>query len=54
MREEDVRARMANQVSRQDRLAKADHVIDNSGTVEDLAARVADLWPRLAAAGSGG
>ena len=32
MREEDVRARIAKQVSREDRLAKADHVIDNSGT----------------------
>jgi dephospho-CoA kinase len=54
MREEDARARMANQVSREDRLAKADHVIDNSGSLDDLTARVAELWPRLAAVGSEG
>jgi dephospho-CoA kinase len=54
MREEDARARMANQASREDRLAKADHVIDNSGSLEELAALVAELWPRLAAVGSEG
>ena len=51
MRAEDARARMANQVPREDRLAKADLVIDNSGTVEDLATRVDELWPRLLALG---
>ncbi len=35
--EEDARARISRQVSREDRLAKADRVLDNSGTVEDLA-----------------
>jgi len=49
MREDDARARMANQVSRQDRLAKADLVIDNSGSVEQLATRVDELWSRLVA-----
>lgn len=47
MREEDARARMARQVSRQERLAKADVVIDNSGTLEDLEQEVERLWPRL-------
>jgi dephospho-CoA kinase len=47
MREADVRARMANQVRREDRLAKADVVIDNSGTLEQLEARVEEAWPRL-------
>lgn len=47
MREADVRARMARQASRPDRLARADHVIDNSGTLEQLAAQVEALWPRL-------
>lgn len=42
--EADVRARMARQVSRQERLAKADLVIDNSGSVEDLRAQVAKAW----------
>ena len=32
MREADARARMASQVPREERLAKADLVIDNSGT----------------------
>lgn len=42
--EEDARARMSRQASRADRLAIADFVIDNSGTREDLAAHVDDLW----------
>jgi dephospho-CoA kinase len=52
MREDDVRARMASQASREDRLARADVVIDNSGTLEDLARQVDAVWPRLVALGS--
>ena len=52
MREADVRARMARQVSREERLAKADLVIDNSGTLEDLATLIDELWPRLLALGA--
>jgi len=44
MREEDVRARMARQASREQRLARADRVIDNSGTLDDLRAQVDDAW----------
>ena len=44
MDEADARARIANQVSREDRVAKADFVIDNGGTEADLDARVDDLW----------
>jgi dephospho-CoA kinase len=44
MREEDVRARMSRQAGREERLARADRVIDNSGTPDDLAAAVADAW----------
>ena len=51
MREADARARMANQVPREDRVAKADLVIDNSGTQEDLAATIDELWPKLLALG---
>ena len=47
--EEDARSRMARQVSRDDRLAKADVVIDNSGTLEDLRAQVDRLWERIEA-----
>ncbi|HLT69530.1 MAG TPA: dephospho-CoA kinase [Acidimicrobiales bacterium] len=44
MREADVRARMARQASREERLARADHVIDNSGTLDDLAREVEEAW----------
>jgi dephospho-CoA kinase len=44
MTEADARARMANQVSRAERLAVADEVIDNSGSRDDLAARVDEVW----------
>ena len=42
--EGDARARMANQASRQDRLAVADHVIDNSGDLPSLEARLDACW----------
>ncbi|MDX6232083.1 MAG: dephospho-CoA kinase [Nocardioidaceae bacterium] len=44
MREDDARARIARQASREERLARADVVIDNSGTREQLATRVAEVW----------
>jgi dephospho-CoA kinase len=44
MREGDVRARMARQASRSERVARADRVIDNSGTPDDLAEQVAGAW----------
>jgi dephospho-CoA kinase len=44
MREDDVRARMANQASRDERLARADRVIDNSGSLADLERQVDDAW----------
>jgi dephospho-CoA kinase len=47
--EADARARMARQASRQERLAKADVVIDNSGSVDDLVPQVDDLWSRIEA-----
>ena len=52
MREHDVRARMARQVSREERLHKADLVVDNSGSLDDLKARVDELWPQLLALGA--
>lgn len=47
---EQARARMAAQASRGDRLAIADLVVDNSGTLADLDARVGELWAAITAA----
>jgi dephospho-CoA kinase len=53
--EADARARVARQASREERVAKADVVIDNSGTVADLEAQTDAAWrwiERLAATAS--
>lgn len=50
--EDDARARVSSQASRADRLAVADHVIDNGGALIDLPAQVEDLWTRLMADGA--
>ena len=47
MDEADARRRMAAQLSRADRLAAADLVIDNSGPVEALEPQVAEVWSRI-------
>lgn len=44
---EHVRARMTAQATRQQRLAIADHVVDNSGDRDQLAQQVARLWTEL-------
>ncbi|MBB5964729.1 dephospho-CoA kinase [Planomonospora venezuelensis] len=49
MTEQDARARIAAQAAREDRLAVADVVIPNEGSLEDLDARVDDLWAELSA-----
>lgn len=43
-RAEDARARMARQAPREERLAKADLVIDNGGSLQDLEVEVARAW----------
>ena len=56
MAPDQARARMAAQASREQRLAVAGIVIDNSGSLEDLDRRVAEVWAYLqccAAAGKG-
>jgi dephospho-CoA kinase len=44
---EQARARMAAQASREQRLAVADIVIDNSGSLDDLDRRVGEIWADL-------
>jgi dephospho-CoA kinase len=51
MEAEDARNRVASQMSRDDRVARADHVIDNSGDHERLAEHVDALWSKLSDAG---
>ena len=46
---DEAMARLAAQASRDDRLAVADHVVDNTGTPAELEASVDALWRRLAA-----
>jgi dephospho-CoA kinase len=47
MAEADARARIAAQATREQRLAIADIVIDNSGSRDELVARVAEVWADL-------
>lgn len=47
MDETDARNRIASQMAREDRLARATHVIDNSGDLDHLRAQVDDLWQEL-------
>lgn len=44
---EEAQARINAQASREDRLAVATYVIDNTGTVADLRARVDEVWQEL-------
>ena len=47
MSREDAEARVAAQASRDDRLAIATHVIDNTGSLEDLRRRVNEVYREL-------
>ena len=47
MDEADARARMAAQLSPEDRRTAADFIVDNSGSEADLGAEVAQLWHLL-------
>jgi dephospho-CoA kinase len=44
---EEAESRIAAQASREERLAVATHVIDNNGTLEELRARVAEVYAAL-------
>ncbi|RLE25151.1 MAG: dephospho-CoA kinase [Actinobacteria bacterium] len=47
MEEDDARARITSQLSREDRLATATHVLDNSGDMAVLTQQVDSLWAEL-------
>ena len=47
MSTEEAEARVAAQAAREDRLAVATYVIDNTGTLEDLRERVAEVFEEL-------
>ncbi len=49
---EDARSRIAAQATREDRLAIATHVIENTGTREDLRTQVAEVFADVVSAGS--
>ena len=49
---DQARARMAAQATREQRMAVADIVIDNSGTLDDLDRRVCEVWSDLRARAS--
>lgn len=48
-REDDARARIARQASRDERRARADIVIDNHGSIEDLEAQIDAAWQQIVA-----
>jgi dephospho-CoA kinase len=47
MDEADARARINSQISRDERLATATHVVDNGGDRDSLTAQVDELWQQL-------
>lgn len=47
MSHDDAQARISSQISREERLEKATHVIDNSGDRDALEAQVDALWDQL-------
>jgi dephospho-CoA kinase len=48
MKASDVQARIDKQASRKDRLAIADRVLDNSGSIDDLVRQVEQAWEWIA------
>lgn len=42
-----IRAIIASQISRQERLARADYIVDNNGTLDELSTRVQQLYRQL-------
>ncbi|QNE22326.1 dephospho-CoA kinase [Kribbella qitaiheensis] len=53
MTDEEAKQRIASQASREDRLAAADVVVDNSGSLGELARRVDEIWADLSRRAAG-
>jgi dephospho-CoA kinase len=51
MSDTEANQRIASQASRDDRLAVADVVVDNSGSLDDLDHRLDQVWEQLAGHG---
>ncbi|WP_328999069.1 dephospho-CoA kinase [Kribbella sp. NBC_00709] len=51
MSDEEANRRISSQASREDRLAAADVVVDNSGSLDDLDRRIDQVWEQLAGHG---
>lgn len=49
MSPDDARARINSQISREERLSNATHVVDNSGDRDALQRQIDQLWPELTA-----
>ncbi|GAA3544040.1 dephospho-CoA kinase [Kribbella ginsengisoli] len=47
MTDAEAKARIASQATREQRLAVADLVVENSGSLDELDARIEELWPGL-------
>lgn len=45
--EEQIRARLHSQMSNEERIKRADNVIRNDGTIDELRVQVIDLWKQL-------
>jgi dephospho-CoA kinase len=54
MTREEAEARVAAQATREQRLAVATYVIENTGTIEDLRDRVAEVFEKLVSTGPSG
>lgn len=46
---DDIESRIANQVSDENRVAVADYVLENNGSIEELKAQVSQAWSKITA-----
>lgn len=46
--EEQIRSRLRSQMSNEERIKRAEHVLQNDGTLDELRVKILELWKRLA------